>query len=296
VAVRRKEKLIEQAQELVDVEELDDAIEAAKALQGEWKNAGIVQQAQERKLWKAFRKANDAVFNRIKQQRDAQNQENKDLMNKGHELINSCAEAIKSEKTAQGIHSLIERFKDDYNALDLHNKSMQTKASNLIESAQKKVASLANSEVITTLKNAQKFATIAQDLERSKLEQEQAQEKWDKLKGLNDNKLAKKLAKRFAKATTSNDDYPQKAGIILIAAEYLTGQATPNEYKEQRLAYQVDELSKRMRGSQALSETDQAVALLTDWFTLNGAGSDFFTANEKRSKKVIKSLFDLLKG
>ena len=296
VAVRRKEKLIEQAQALAEVEDLDEAIEAAKALQAEWKHAGIVAQNQERKLWKIFRKANDAVFNRIKQQRDAQNQENKALMNTAADLIKICEKAVKSEKTAQGIHSLIERFKDDYNVLDVRNKSLQTQTNNLIEAAEKKVASLANKEIIDTLKNAQKFAVICQDLELGKLDKEKAQKKWDKLKNLDDNKLAKQLKNRFENADKANENYSEKAGLILIAAEYLTGQATPDEYKEQRLAYQVDELAKRMGGSESQDETDHAVALLTDWFTLNGADDEFIKANDKRSKKVIKSLFDLLKG
>ncbi|HHL31354.1 MAG TPA: DUF349 domain-containing protein, partial [Oceanospirillales bacterium] len=49
IAGRRKQKLIDQAQELIELEDLDTAIEGAKALQQEWKDAGIVQQAQERK-------------------------------------------------------------------------------------------------------------------------------------------------------------------------------------------------------------------------------------------------------
>ncbi len=295
VAVRRKEKLIEQAQALADVEELDEAIEQAKALQGEWKHAGIVAQNQERKLWRVFRKANDAVFNRIKQQRDAQNQENKALMNTTADLIKICEKAVKSEKSAHGIHSLIERFKDDYNVLDVRNKSLQSHASKLIETAEQKVASLANKEIIDALKNAQKFATICQDLELGKLEQDKAQEKWDKLPKLNDEKLAKQLTQRFEKAGSINDEYSQKAGLVLIAAEYLSGQATPDEYKEQRLAYQVEELSKRMSGAEIMSEINQTISLLSKWFTLNGAEAEFIKANEKRSKKVIKSLFDLLK-
>ncbi len=296
VAVRRKEKLIEQAQALVDVEDLDEAIEQAKALQAEWKHAGIVAQNQERKLWKVFRKANDAVFNRIKQQREAQNQENKALMNTAADLIAICEKAVKSEKTAQGIHSLIERFKDDYNVLDIRNKSLQNQANSLIATAEKKVASLANKEIIDTLKNAQKYAAICQDLALGKISQQQAQEQRDKLKDIDDNKLAKQLEQRFKSAGEVNNDYAKKAGLILIAAEYLTGQATPDEYKEQRLAYQVDELAKRMGGGETQDETNQAVALLTDWFVLNGADAEFIKANEKRSKKVIKSLFDLLNG
>jgi hypothetical protein len=296
VASRRKEKLIEQAQELIELEDLESAIEQAKSLQSEWKNAGIVQQAQERKLWKAFRKANDAVFNRIKVQRDQVNQENKELMDQANSLITTCDKQMKSEKTAQAIHSLIEKFKDDFNALNIENKGILSKAQKLIASSEDKVNSMANSEVIDALKNAQKFANLCQQLELGEAELDSVQEKWNKLKQLSDKKITAKLQKRFDNASSPNEQFSEQANQLLIAAEYLTGQATPDAYKEQRLAYQVEELSKRMSGETSLNATDKAIQILNNWYVLNGADKGFIKANDKRIKKDIKGLFDLLKA
>lgn len=300
-AARRKEKLIEQAQELIELEDLDSAIEQAKALQQEWKNAGIVQQAQERKLWKSFRQANDAVFNRIKQQRDQVKAENKELMDQANALISECEKSIKSEKVAQTIHSLIEKFKDDFYSLNIENKGLQAKANTLIDSSAKRVANLANSETIDALKNMQKFANICQDLELGKIENDKAQEKldklkWDKLKPLLDKKITAKLNKRFDNTSKANDDFVTQASTILIAAEYLTGLASPDDYKEQRLGYQVAELSKRMSGEVSMDSTDKANDLLIQWFTLSGAEKDFIKTNDKRIKKIIKALYDMLNG
>jgi hypothetical protein len=296
IAERRKQKLIDQAQELVELEDLDAAIEQAKALQQEWKDAGIVQQAQERKLWKAFRKANDAVFNRIKLQRDQVKAENRGLMDQANQLINDCQNAIKSETSAQKIHSIIEKFKDDFNAFRVENRGIINKANKLIDSSENKVQSLANTETIDALKNAQKFANICLDVELGKLDNEKAEQKWQKLTPLSDRKLSNKLKSRLAQAGTANKDYVKTASTILIAAEYLTGQATPDEHKELRLAYQVDELSKRMSGEEILSVTDKASQLLSDWFTLAGAEAAFIKANDKRIKKVMKELFEQLQG
>jgi len=295
VAERRKQKLIERALELIELEDLNEAIEQAKGLQNEWKNAGIVQQSQERKLWKTFRKANDAVFNRIKEQRDALKAENKELLNQAQHLIESCEDDIKSAESAQTIHSLIERFKDDFNALAIENKGLQNKANSLIESCEDKVTKLANSEVISELKKAEKFAEICQQVELAALTNEKAQEQWQTLAVLNDNKLTKQLEKRLKNASKENPNYVQSASTLLIAAEYLTGQATPDAFKEQRLAYQVEELAKRMGGEQSLSETDKAIELLSSWFALQGSTTDFIEANEKRIGKVLKSLYGLLK-
>ncbi len=294
VAERRKEKLIEHAQQLIEHEELDEAIEQAKGLQQEWKNAGIVHQSSERKLWKKFRKANDAVFNRIKTQRDQVNQENKELMNQANTLIIECEKNIASEKEAHSIHSLIEKFKDDWNGLNVNNKGLQNKANKLINDAQQKVASLANSETIDMLKNAQKFANICQNLELGKIDKDKAQEKWNKLQIVSDKKLAKNLDKRMANIDSENEQFIEQANLILISAEYLCGIATPEEYKEQRLAYQVDELSKRMSGEEVTPEIEKAQQLLTDWFVLSGADEEFIKTNEKRIKKLIKGLFELL--
>ncbi len=295
VAERRKEKLIEHAQQLIEHEDLDEAIEQAKGLQQEWKNAGIVHQSSERKLWKKFRKANDAVFNRIKQQRDQVNQENKALMDQANNLITECEKSIKTKKDAQSINSLIEKFKDDWHGLGVEHKGLQSNANKLIDASQQKVASLANSETIDMLKNAQKFANICQDLELGKLDKDKAQEKWDKLKPLSDKKLAKNLAKRLSNIDSENEQFVEQANLILISAEYLCGIASPEEYKEQRLAYQVDELSKRMSGEEVIPEVEKAQQLLSSWFTLSGADKEFIKTNEKRIKKLIKGLFELLK-
>ena len=295
VAERRKEKLIEHAQQLIEHENLDEAIEQAKNLQHEWKNAGVVHQSQERKLWKAFRKANDAVFNRIKQQRDIVNQENKELMDRANTLIMETEKNIDSKKEAQTINSLIEKFKDDWRNLQIDNNGLRNKADNLISSSEEKVASLANSEFIDSLKNTQKFATICQDLELGILDIDSAQVKWDKLKPLTDKRLSKKLSQRFSNYETTNEDYIDTAGSILIATEYLTGSATPDAYKDKRLAYQVDELSKRMSGEESMPASDKAMSLLNEWFTLPGADKAFIKENDKRIKKSIKSLYELLR-
>ena len=297
VAERRKQKLIEHALELVELEDLDAAIEQAKALQQDWKGAGIIHQTQERKLWKAFRKANDAVFNRIKIQRDQVKQENQELIGQASLLISECETNIKKEKTAHNINSLIEKFKDDWSALKIENRGLLNKADKLIESSQIKIASLANSETVDLLKNIQKHAIVCQNLELEKIDTNQAQQKWGKLKPISNKKSNAKLDKRFQQALSekNNANYIQTAATILIAAEYLSGIASPDEYKDQRLAYQVEELSKRMSGEESTDSTDKAQQLLLDWFSLNGADANFIKTNDKRIKQVIKSLFELLK-
>lgn len=296
VATRRKEKLIDMANELIEHENLEEAIEQAKSLQQEWKTAGIVQQNTERKLWKAFRKANDSIFNRLKQQKDQEKKEHQAAFSQAETLIDETEKAIKSEKSAQSVHSIIERFKDDWSSLKTDNRNLQRKAQKLIESGEQKVSNLTNNENVKSLKDLQKFADICQKLESGNSDKETANEQWSKLKPLTDNKLMQKMQNRLDNSENSNPDYAESASKLLIASEYLTGLATPDEFKEQRLSYQVEELSKRMSGEDYLDPVQQSSQLLKEWFTLQGADPGFYKANEKRIKKVIKALFDLVKG
>lgn len=67
--IDRKNNLVEQARKLVELENLREAIDQAKGIQREWKEVGITPRKVDRKLWKEFRSACDAVFGRLDEQR-----------------------------------------------------------------------------------------------------------------------------------------------------------------------------------------------------------------------------------
>lgn len=67
--ISRKKDLVGQARELVEMEDLREAINQAKSIQREWKDIGITPVQVDRRLWKELRKACDAVFARLDEQR-----------------------------------------------------------------------------------------------------------------------------------------------------------------------------------------------------------------------------------
>ncbi|MBA1149208.1 DUF349 domain-containing protein, partial [Ectothiorhodospiraceae bacterium WFHF3C12] len=76
---QRKEALLERAEALPEIEPLAARMDAAKALQAQWREIGPAPKAQERKLFRAFKAACDAVFaerdeaRRTEQARQAEN-------------------------------------------------------------------------------------------------------------------------------------------------------------------------------------------------------------------------------
>jgi hypothetical protein len=71
--IEAKKSLVDEAQSLVEIEDLRQAIDRAKAIQREWKDIGLTPQRADRGLWKSFRKACDAVFARLGEERDQRN-------------------------------------------------------------------------------------------------------------------------------------------------------------------------------------------------------------------------------
>lgn len=69
-----KQTIVASAEELVNAEELADAMVQAKELQGRWQAIGITRHREDRKLWQAFRQACDAIFARREQENSRQKQ------------------------------------------------------------------------------------------------------------------------------------------------------------------------------------------------------------------------------
>ncbi len=64
-----REELVAKAQELLTIKDTAKAIEQAKALQGQWQITLASRPAEEQRLWKQFREPIDALFNRIRDER-----------------------------------------------------------------------------------------------------------------------------------------------------------------------------------------------------------------------------------
>ena len=71
--IEAKKALVAEARTLAELDDLRQAIDRAKAIQQEWKNVGLTPQRVDRGLWKDLRKACDAVFARLGEEREQRN-------------------------------------------------------------------------------------------------------------------------------------------------------------------------------------------------------------------------------
>ncbi len=98
-----KEELVTRAQELAELEDLQQAIDKAKRIQRDWKEIGMTPVGVDRKLWKKFRAACDAVFARLDQQRNQHSAEI-DACVKQAESLRDQARALLDSDDAQRLH------------------------------------------------------------------------------------------------------------------------------------------------------------------------------------------------
>lgn len=82
-----KERLIEQAEKLSEISDLQQAIDGAKRLQMQWKSVGRCHYRDNDKLWKLFRRHCDAVFEKKQQKYEEQKAETDAIVVKAKEIL-----------------------------------------------------------------------------------------------------------------------------------------------------------------------------------------------------------------
>lgn len=275
----KKRALIDQAIALHDEEDLASAIEQAKGLQAQWKKAGIVKQFTERKLWKQFRKANDALFNK----RDAASKEQNAALaahkKAAQAELDKFNKSLKSAKGSAEVKQLKAQFsqlwQSEYQDVK-HLVSTFQSAMNSVDEALKKQQS---ASVISSLEALKQFDQSCQSEDQTAIDAA--------FEACTDTNRADFEAR---KSNVINDE---RCDELLLKAEFLTGKETPKSHMDARMAYQVKVLSDRMAGEKVAGESEQALALLKSWY-LSAKSNDYIQSNKKRINSNIKALEALL--
>ncbi len=278
-AEAKKRQLIEQVQALHDHEDLNDAIEQAKALQGKWKQAGIVKQYTERKLWKQFRKANDALFKK----RDAAHQEKNaayDAQRKTAQgWLNEHSASLKKAKNEVEIKQLTSQLTENWQAMEHPIKNLDGAYQAALQKAEQAIADLQAKARLDQL-------NIWQQLDQQALSEDTAAVE-QALSAMSEEDRA------IGQIRTSNEANDDHCDALLLQAEFLSGLETPKKHIEARMAYQVQVLSDRMAGEKLVAENEQALQLLQQWYQAPKS-AEYHKCNKKRIDTCLKALQKLV--
>jgi len=265
--IKLKEAMIGRAQELVEMEDLRQAIDQAKRIQREWKEIGMTPMRVDRKLWKDFRGACDAVFARLDQQREQQKAEMGAQIEQANGLLQQARTLLDSDDNEQRLH-----LKRDLTALRSELRGIELPRS-VQQQLVKKLADMereANSIVrdIRAGQEKDRWKHLLQQMKACSLkvlDEKQALTLWEQ-----DSDIPKGIE------TAVLDDYWQQGPgdtpdaeqqEACIALEIHIGIDSPPEDKNARMAYQMKRLVEGM-GSGQIDDALRLLELINEFIAM----------------------------
>ncbi len=270
-----KQQLIERALQLVDHEDNRRAVEEVKRVQAQWKQIGSASRSDEQALWKAFRKACDAIFAKRQQQTEefkAQLDVNKDaalalqreveglLELSGQALLDAKARVAECQQAYKAVGSLPKAKANSlHQAFYQAIEQFDNKVSQQLQAAKEQVWL----DCLTASDKIRRYQ-IADTATAEALEQEarafiDGVEQWPK-NGLA--ALEQKMARGAGDTTREENEQALKS--LCIRAEILFDRPTPDEDKPLRMQYQVSRLEQGL-GQKTPDKRPEMNALVLEW-------------------------------
>lgn len=293
-----KQEIIDKASALITHENLDEAINQAKALQQDWQKIGITPHKQDREFWKTYRQICDQIFARRDEAKNQRKQEinasieQAEIFGKEIEAFASTIDTL----TLDAMTSTLTEYRQKYKQLPAlprkQTELLQTKYEAALSIIKQAIATKENKQVLLEWEEVQRKATICRAYYFN------AQENVDQDQVALDTEFTSliKLAKPVETALKSlwisikagslkNDTVVtlDQARSLCIGCEVAAGIDSPSEDKELRMQLQVNRLSLGMSSSsEHQSRESQLHDLLIDWYQKVGPSIEDFAELEKR--------------
>ena len=316
--LKRRSDLIEQARQLAESSDIQTAINEVKLLQAEWKPRVLAPRRREQRLWKEFRAACDAVFERRQAEQKAQQTERMENLAQREGVI----AAIKALSTLDG-SALTEaepkfaQLRAQWEAIGSVPRNAQTDSDRSYKNAcrefEQALQCQHTAQQLAHLQALEQRAQICQHLE-SILDAtasewpsllEAAHSKWQRLAPLKAD-VAARINARFEQvyeALQADSDEPRQAlrealrqqqlqrRQLCLRMEIAAQVETPSEFAQERMEHQVARLSKSLAERSGKSESADAATIATEWFLTGALGDELDKTLERRFNKAYQKLF-----
>ena len=301
-----KNDIIEKAKNLVTHDNLDEAINQAKALQRDWQKIGITPHKLDREIWKTYRNVCDQIFarrdeakNQRKQEIDASIEESELYCNE-IENFASTIETLPLEAMTSGLSEYRQKYKQLPTVPRKQTEQQQSRyeaALNIIKHA---IAIQENKQVLLEWEEVQRKSTICRAYYsnvQSGVEQDQSALDASFVSRISLPKAIETALKALwisIKAGSLKNDTIvnlEQARSLCIGSEVAAGLDSPEQDKELRMQLQVNRLTIGMSSSnEHQSREAQLNELLLDWYQKVGLSIEDFTSLEKRVEAATKHL------
>jgi len=266
--LQSKQMLLKKAEQLDAIDDVSSAAESAKQYQQQWKEIGFSGKQTDDELWLAFRKANDAVFAKINDKRNAEATELAQVKTEFHELAGTLNEQLSA---AGGMKDL-----SDFNAnLDTLSQKLRDIPSRQAKTEQQKLDAILHQHQIRQVEfEEQKNASQWQAL-------------FDALKTWKDDSLPEnldELPNKYQQLIKSSSDKKsaEKRKELTIQSEIVADLPSNKTDDAQRKQLQLQLMAARLEGSDVPTKNE----LLAEWISC-GPLEKTDQALLKRIKKVM---------
>ncbi|NTS78543.1 DUF349 domain-containing protein [Catenovulum sp. SM1970] len=257
-----KQKLIQQAEEAQQLDDIQQAIDALKQLQNQWKDIGFAGPGKDKALWQAFRKINDNVFAKrddLKRQEQSKQKSLSSNIDKQLLALSEDLKRVNSLKELEPIESSVRHLINDELKQELAEhqfKKLTASKNNLLDKLKAKRNELKNDKQLQKLTSF-KQALIEWFESSNKLTEEEVAE------------LGKPYAV-FIKAAYQQATIPSDEALLAQSYEIrlkieIAAEIAPlPEDNQKRMEIQVNLLADKHNQGQTL-DTNQ---LILDWLGL----------------------------
>lgn len=254
-----KTDIVEQAQQLVEAEDLQGIVNKVKALQSQWKNVGVTPRGPDQKLWREFRQACDAIFARLDDQREERQSEIDDSVRTAENMVEDALKATATESKAR-----------------LRDASQHIQSADLPKGVQQ------------ALSKKLQDATAKLDKQAAQQQQEGLLARLQNLRGDEDawqqacslplpNGYSQDAFSQARNASPASDDSPQDLCLLL---EIIKDQESAEADQARRMELQVQRLAQGL--GKSLSPEDEVRTLVERWLTVE--------ADEQLTQRFIRTL------
>jgi hypothetical protein len=301
-----KNNIIETAKALTTHENLEEAINQAKALQNDWKKIGITPHKQDRDLWKTYRNICDQIFAR---RDEAKNQrklevnasiEQSELYCNEIERFASSMATLTLEEMNSGLSEYRQKYKQLPSLPRKQTEQQQTRYEAALNAIKRTISTQENKQVLVEWKEVQRKSTICRTYyENAQAGLEQAQSELDasfvsKVKLSKPVETALKSLWISIKAGSLKNDTVinlEQARSLCIGCEVAAGLDSPDSDKALRMQLQVNRLTIGMSSSNDHQSREiQLNDLLLDWYQKVGPSIEDFASLEERVETATSHL------
>ncbi len=268
----QREALLQQALDLNEITDLEEAKAQAIQLRCQWKTTVTEHTQKEQRLWKKFQGALDAVDKRIEDKKQASKQALEENLRQKQSICEKIIELSQDPHFLDKQAELIElenAFHHIPPVANFNRKKIKSQFETCLKKAQSQTQLLQKQREVEQLRQLQTKAQYCQAVELQTEDIKVIQKQWQALPALLDNKLEQQMQKRFEKATIAPPEVQQTKEQLCLDLEILLKIDSPEQYKKARMQRQVELLDQQMRQGDNIELATKVKQKIVQWFALS---------------------------